>query len=112
MIQMALVKMFEKFTVEELAHSMGELQEASAAPPVVDQEKNEQDKSLPPPISNGLPQNHAPVLKLIPRNFMNSEEVFYWSCVSQYLYKKGLQGLEGLEKIIPTLSEFCDYIMR
>lgn len=43
---------------------------------------------------------------------MKCEEVFYWCCLCRYLHGKGPEGEEGLETLLPTLSEFCDYIRR
>ena len=43
---------------------------------------------------------------------MRCEEVFFWSCLCRYLHRKGREGEEGLEKLLPTLSEFCSYIRR
>ncbi|KAL6264149.1 hypothetical protein P5V15_004228 [Pogonomyrmex californicus] len=46
--------------------------------------------------------------KLIPLTSLTNENVFYWKCVIQHLQR--LSYIEGLELIIPELSEFCKYI--
>ncbi len=49
---------------------------------------------------------------LLSRGFMLSEEVFYWSCLCRYLYRKGAAAQDELDKLLPTLSEFADYVHR
>ena len=54
----------------------------------------------------------APTVKLIPLELLRCEEAFYWRCLSHYLHSKGVKGDELLESIVPTISNFCDYIER
>ena len=51
-------------------------------------------------------------VKLIPLDLLRCEEAFYWRCLCQYLHSKGDKGDECLERIVPTLTEMCDYIER
>lgn len=70
-------------------------------------------KTPPPNLKAPTPsQEPSAVPKLLGRDFMKCEEVFYWSSLCHYLHGKGQEGEEGLEKIVPTLSEFCGYIQR
>lgn len=41
---------------------------------------------------------------------LHCEEAFYWSQLCLYLHAKGAE--EKIEQLIPTTSEFCDYIQR
>ncbi|XP_011706889.1 PREDICTED: condensin complex subunit 3 [Wasmannia auropunctata] len=46
--------------------------------------------------------------RLIPLTSLTNENVLYWKCVIQHLYR--LSYTEELELTIPELSEFCKYI--
>lgn len=46
--------------------------------------------------------------RLIPLTSLTNENVLYWKCVIQHLYR--LSYMEELELTIPELSEFCKYI--
>ena len=117
MVELALVKLFDNFSMDELITSMSELIAASTTKPE-HCGKVELDSTPPkwtpttPIASLGTSQDHTPVSKLLSRGLMNSEEVFYWSCLCRYLHGRGVEGQEGLEIILPNLSEFCDYIQR
>lgn len=46
--------------------------------------------------------------KLIPVNKLTSETVLYWKCLVKYLQNESCT--EELERILPELSTFCNYI--
>jgi len=46
--------------------------------------------------------------KVIAMDSIGSEEAFYWLQLCLYLRSKGDD--EAVEKILPTASEFCDYL--
>ncbi|XP_067204623.1 condensin complex subunit 3 isoform X2 [Linepithema humile] len=46
--------------------------------------------------------------KLIPVKNLSNENVLYWKCVIQHLYR--LSSTEEVELILPELSKFCEYI--
>lgn len=46
--------------------------------------------------------------KLIPMNKLTSETVLYWKCLVKYLQNES--STEELERILPELSTFCNYI--
>lgn len=46
--------------------------------------------------------------KVIPFEELGCEEVFYWSQLCFYLAEKGAE----LDTILPTASEFCEYLQR
>ena len=75
------------------------------------------------------------VEKVVLFDLLNCEEVFYWSCLCRsaciplllqftvqyfivcvcmcrYLHGMGVEGDEHMEKIVPTVSEFCEYVQR
>lgn len=71
-------------------------------------------ETTPTPSEETRPSHEAESSdsKVLSDEYMGCEEVFYWSCLCRYLHTKGKEGEEGLEKLLPTLSEFCDYIQR
>ena len=50
--------------------------------------------------------------KLIPIDKLTPENVLFWRCVAQHLHGEGEEMMENLEKIIPNLTPFCQYIRR
>ena len=36
----------------------------------------------------------------------------YYVSMCRYFHKQGLKGEESLEQIVPTLSDFCDYVEK
>lgn len=68
---------------------------------------------------------------MIPYDLLNSEEAFYWSCVCRsvkslilrdvcvyvcvsvcvrYLHSMGDKGDEYMDKVVPTVSDLCEYV--
>ena len=66
----------------------------------------------------GTPATTSPTAsspKVICMTELCCEEAFYWCQLCRYIHNKGGcgQGVEELlEQILPTTSEFCDYIQR
>jgi hypothetical protein len=50
--------------------------------------------------------------KMIPLEKLTSENALYWRCLAQYLHAEGAEMEEELDKIIPNLTPFCQYIRR
>jgi condensin complex subunit 3 len=50
--------------------------------------------------------------KIIPLDKLTSENALYWQCLAQHLHAKGEELEEELDKIIPNLTPFCQYIRR
>ncbi|GFG28408.1 hypothetical protein Cfor_11336 [Coptotermes formosanus] len=50
--------------------------------------------------------------KMIPLEKLTSENALYWRCLAQYLHAEGAEVEEELDKIIPNLTPFCQYIRR
>ena len=69
--------------------------------------------------------------RVVPYDLLHSEEAFYWSsvcrsvplcvcvcvgvdgvCCCRYLHNMGDKGSELMEKILPTLSNFCIYVQE
>ena len=130
---MALVKLFVNIPTEELVSSMRNVMDTSNGTTDPDGSTAEdRDSTLvetepagtgpdpePEPAGAGPDPEPEPgqeqVVKLLSRAYMFSEEVFYWSCLCRYLHKKGGGGEKGrelLDRLLPTLSEFADYVHR
>lgn len=43
---------------------------------------------------------------------LDSETAFYWCNLGQHLKSLGVEGEELLDKLLPEVSGFCDYIQR
>ena len=134
MVELALCKLFANFSIDELVVTMSSTM--NDPPPVVGSpvagspdtpsrgrftvssstecpECNVQLCCLQPSKTTPTPSKGLhPSIKVLPRCLMKCEEVFYWSSLCRYLHGKGREGEEGIEKILPTLSEFCNYIKR
>ena len=112
---MALVKLFNNIPTEELVSSMCNVMDTSNG--TTDPNGSTSSSTLVEPGS-GTGLNSEPgqeqVVKLLSRAYMFSEDVFYWSCLRRYLHKKGEgeKGRELLDRLLPTLSEFADYVHR
>ncbi|CAI8041284.1 Condensin complex subunit 3 [Geodia barretti] len=50
--------------------------------------------------------------RVLPYDLLHSAEAFYWSCVCRYLHKMGDEGDQLMEKVLPTLSDFCVYVQQ
>jgi len=50
--------------------------------------------------------------KMIPLEKLTSENALYWRCLVQYLHAEGAEMEEEMDKIIPNLTPFCQYIRR
>jgi condensin complex subunit 3 len=50
--------------------------------------------------------------KMIPLEKLTSENALYWRCLVHYLHAEGAEMEEELDKIIPNLTPFCQYIRR
>ena len=116
MVELALLKLFANFPVEELVSSMRSVLDTSNGSPAQGAPSGP-DGSLVLEEGPGAgpqeePQEPGSAAKLLSRDYMYSEEVFYWSCLCRYLHSKREEGREGLEQLLPTLSEFADYIHR
>ncbi|ELT89300.1 hypothetical protein CAPTEDRAFT_225765 [Capitella teleta] len=46
----------------------------------------------------------------IPIEKLNCESALYWRCLTEHLRGLGSEGEEFMEKIIPTLSQYCAYV--
>jgi len=42
----------------------------------------------------------------------SSRQCLLFTHLCRYFHKEGLKGEESLEQIVPTLSEFCDYVEK
>ena len=51
-------------------------------------------------------------LHLIPFEQLNSALVFYWRCLCKYFHTREEDSTTQLERVTPTLSQFCDYMQR
>jgi condensin complex subunit 3 len=50
--------------------------------------------------------------KIIPLDKLTPENALYWRCLAQHLHAGGGDMEEELDKIIPDLTPFCQYIRR
>lgn len=50
--------------------------------------------------------------KIPTEDSLTSEVIVYWRCLTQHLSEIGNHGEEYLERILPELSVFCEYIKR
>ena len=50
--------------------------------------------------------------KIPTESSLTSEMIVYWRCLTQHLNDIGNYGEEYLERILPELSVFCEYIKR
>jgi len=58
-----------------------------------------------------------PSTKLIPKDQLNPETVTYWKNLTKFLNEeareKGIEEADAyLEKVLPELSNFCDYVRK
>ncbi|XP_052249367.1 condensin complex subunit 3-like isoform X1 [Dreissena polymorpha] len=49
---------------------------------------------------------------LVPENRLTSESALFWQVVCDYFHKMGTEGDEHLEKVLPSVVEFCGYLQR
>nr|XP_006813156.1 PREDICTED: condensin complex subunit 3-like [Saccoglossus kowalevskii] len=47
---------------------------------------------------------------VIDEDSLDCESALYWKCLCQHIKSLGDAGDEYLEKLLPTLSQFCDYV--
>lgn len=48
----------------------------------------------------------------IPLDRLNCESALYWQCLCEYLRGLGSEGEEFLEKILPSITDFCRYLQK
>ncbi|XP_064383727.1 condensin complex subunit 3-like isoform X2 [Halichondria panicea] len=108
---LALRKLFDNFTTHELITSMAARLAASHERPE-DWDDDHTPSDHTPSLSITLPVpppgEVKPVLKVMRYEELGCEEVFYWSQLCLYLSEKGAE----LDDILPTASEFCEYLQR
>ncbi|XP_053406509.1 condensin complex subunit 3-like [Mercenaria mercenaria] len=49
---------------------------------------------------------------LVPLDALNSESALYWQAVCKFIYAMGTDGDEYMEKVMPTVVDFCAYMQR
>ncbi|XP_071828621.1 condensin complex subunit 3-like [Apostichopus japonicus] len=52
-----------------------------------------------------LDENHV-----IPSDKLDSEAVLYWKCMCAHFTSLEVRGEEQMDKVLPSVSDFCDYI--
>lgn len=47
---------------------------------------------------------------VIPSDKLDSEAVLYWKCMCAHFTSLEVRGEEQMDKVLPSVSDFCDYI--
>ena len=50
--------------------------------------------------------------RTIPLEKLDCEQALFWQCLVEHCVSLGTKGQDTLDKILPEISDFCEYILR
>ena len=104
--ELALMKLFEHIDNVSLVESM------EAYMNLVPEEQ-ESDKENVSSIDNTARSKMClSISHTVPIQFLSSEVSFYWRCLCKYLRSLGPGGEPLIERLLPSISEYCEYLIR
>ena len=104
--ELALDKLFAYVDPESLVQSM---LTCMAVPNL--HEENKENSPLTPLVERGR-EGGKPSNRVVPLDSLSSETVFFWRCVCKHFRSMGDSADRLLEKVLPSLSEYCEYLKQ
>ncbi len=74
-------------------------------------EANKENAPLSPPVG-GSREGDKAASRVVPLDILSSETAFFWRCLCKHLRSLGDSADGLLERILPSLSEYCAYLKQ
>ena len=74
-------------------------------------EVNKENAPLSPPVG-GSREGDKAASRVVPLDILSSETAFFWRCLCKHLRSLGDSADGLLERILPSLSEYCAYLKQ
>lgn len=103
--ELALSKLFEYFGVDSLVESMESYMSLSAN----DQDSDKENTSHP--VDTFKNDTYSSQSRTVPIQFLSAEVAFYWRCLCKYLKSLGAKGEHLMDRVLPSISEYCEYLV-
>ena len=104
--ELALSKLFEYFGVDSLVESMESYMSLSAN----DQDSDKENTSHT--VDTFKNDTYSSQSRTVPIQFLSAEVAFYWRCLCKYLKSLGAKGEHLMDRVLPSISEYCEYLVR
>ena len=106
--ELALNKLFAYIEPESIVESML----ACMAATTNHGEENKENLPLCSPVEGGTRGAMKPVQNTVPLEILSSDVAFFWRCLCKHLHSLGDSADGLLERIVPSLSEYCAYLKQ
>ena len=104
--ELALNRLFAYIDPESLVESM------LVCMAVTNLQGENKENSPLSPLAEGGREEGKPANRVVPLDILSSETAFFWRCLCKHLRSLGDSADGLLERIVPSLSEYCAYLKQ